>query len=322
VFLRGSFKMWNGLGEFMRCVFNNPFEARGSWFKGNLHAHSTNSDGSRTCEQLVELYRSAGYNFLSVTDHGVLTDTRDYCGRDFVTIPGEEISVGASEVGTFFHIVGVNICRQLPIEDYDRGISPQRAIDLIREAGGVAILAHPYWSGLNHHDLVGLEGYIGVEIYNTSCDVVRNLGYSAVHVDGLIAAGRRPLIFATDDHHGEDRELRPLDACGSWIMVKAESLTIRDLMSSITRGLFYSSMGPEIKGIRIDEEGITVETSPVKTISFVSTPSKGDKFTAEDTPLTRVTYPGREGETYVRIEITDYKGRTAWSNPIYYQPCG
>ena len=49
----------------MRCVFNNSFEARGGWFKGNLHAHPTNSDGGRIREPLVELYRSAGYDFFS-----------------------------------------------------------------------------------------------------------------------------------------------------------------------------------------------------------------------------------------------------------------
>ncbi len=301
----------------MKRFFSNPFEAQGKWYKGNLHAHSTNSDGSRTCEQLVEIYRDAGYDFLSITDHGVLTDTRDLAGKDLVTIPGEEICVGASEVGTFFHIVGVNIGRQIPVIDFDRGVSPQEAINLINEIGGIAIIAHPYWSGLNHHDLIVLRDYVGVEIYNTSCDVVRNIGYSAVHIDGLLAAGKRPLIFATDDHHGQDRELRPLDACRSWIMVRAERLNVVDLMSSITKGLFYSSMGPEIRDIKVQDDCITVETSPAKTISFVSTPTLGDKFTADNEPLMEATYPGREGETYVRIEVTDFEGRTAWSNPIY-----
>ncbi|MCK4438554.1 PHP domain-containing protein, partial [Candidatus Bathyarchaeota archaeon] len=62
---------------------------------------------------------------------------------------------------------------------------------------------------------------------------------------------------------------------------------------------------------------ISVECSPVRTISFVSTPSLGMKFHAMDEPLTGAAYPGRPGETYVRVEVTDIMGRTAWSNPIY-----
>jgi len=303
----------------MRYIFNNPFETQGEWYKGNLHTHSNKSDGTRTCEQLVEMYRTDGYDFLSITDHGVLTETHEYQKKDFITIPGEEICVGTSEAGTYFHIVGLGIERPLPIEDFDRRVSPQNAIDAINGLGGIALIAHPYWSGLNHSDLKDLRNYVGVEIYNTSCDVVRNLGYSNVHIDGLITTGRRPLIFAVDDHHGDDRRLRPLDAGGAWIMVRAKSLTPLDLIPRIIEGCFYSSMGPVIKDIKIGDEGITIETSPVKTISFVSTPSLGDRFTAEDEPLTRITYPGREGENYVRIEITDHKGRSAWSNPIYMQ---
>jgi len=277
------------------------------------------SDGTRTCRQLVELYKDAGYDFLSITDHGVLTEVEHLQNKELLLIPGEEISVGASEIGTFFHIVGINIDDEIPWSDFHRETHPQEAIDVINELGGVAIIAHPYWSGLTHHDLRNLRNYAGVEIYNTTCDVMRNLGFSASHIDGLLAAGYRPQIFATDDHHGEDRELRPLDALKAWIMVKATSHSADEIMSSIRRGLFYSSMGPEIRNIEIEKDEITVETSPVKAISFVSTPALGDKFIAEDEPLSTITRSGREGERYVRIEVTDYEGRSAWSNPIFVE---
>jgi hypothetical protein len=104
-------------------------------------------------------------------------------------------------------------------------------------------------------------------------------------------------------------------------MVKSRSLGVDDIMSSIRRGLFYSSTGPEIMDITIDDAGvISVECSPVKEISFVSTPSLGMKFYAEGNPLTGASYKGRLGETYVRIEVTDYAGGKAWSNPIYNEP--
>lgn len=302
----------------MKRVFADPFSAGGSWYKGNVHTHSDRSDGTRTPEKLVSMYLGAGYDFLSITDHSVVTDVCGLDGSGLLLIPGEELCVGRSQAGTHYHLVGVGIQETLPFSDFDAELDPQRVVDEINDLGGVSLLAHPYWSGLNHADMMALDGICGMEIYNTSCDYERNTGLSASHVDGLIAAGRRPHIFAVDDHHGADRPTMPVDACGAWIMVKAPSLEERDILESIRGGLFYSSTGPEIKKIAVDGEGvINVECSPAKTVSFVSTPSLGMKFHARDGPITSVSHPGRRGETYVRVEVTDFEGRTAWSNPIY-----
>ena len=39
------------------------------WYKGNLHTHTTNSDGAYTPEETIALYKSKGYDFLALTDH-------------------------------------------------------------------------------------------------------------------------------------------------------------------------------------------------------------------------------------------------------------
>ena len=302
----------------MKRRFVNPFKATGRWYKGNVHAHTTMSDGTRTPETLVEIYRDAGYDFLSVTDHSLVADTSGLGSSRFLLVPGEEICVGRSHAGTLYHLVALGVDETLPFTDFDRGLDTQRVVDHVNEIGGILILAHPYWSGLSHGDMMALDRYHGVEIYNTSCEYERNTGLSAVHIDGVIAAGRRPMIYAVDDHHGADRPTMPLDACGAWISVKAPSLSRESIMESIRGGLFYSSTGPEIKDISIGEDDvITIECSPVKIISFVSTPSLGMRFHAMGRPLTGASYPGRPGETYVRVEVTDYDGRSAWSNPMY-----
>lgn len=305
----------------MRRYFVNPFREEGRWFKGNVHTHTTCSDGTRTPEQLVKIYSDAGYDFLSITDHSIVTDVEGLGDAGFLLIPGEEMCIGRTHANQPYHIVALGIQETLPFKDFDRDLDPQLVIDHINNAGGIAILAHPYWSGLNHRDMMEIDGYHGVEIYNTGCDFERNTGVSASHIDGIIVSGRRPWIYAVDDHHGADRPLLPLDAAVAWIMVKAKSLGADDILSSIRRGLFYSSTGPEIRDIAIDDEGvISLECSPVKEISFVSTPSLGIKYYAEDSPLTSASYKGRPGETYVRIEVTDYEGRRTWSNPIYNEP--
>ena len=37
--------------------------------KGNLHAHTTFSDGRRPIREVIERYRDRGYDFLAITDH-------------------------------------------------------------------------------------------------------------------------------------------------------------------------------------------------------------------------------------------------------------
>ena len=140
----------------LRVDYNNPFEADGDWFKGNIHAHSLDSDGSYSPADIVGFYRESGYDFLAITDHGVLTDTSSFTSPRFLTIPGEEICVGQSVNRRFTHLVALNITEELPISDFNCEFSPPKAIDLIAELGGSAIVAHPYWSDLNVNDLAVL----------------------------------------------------------------------------------------------------------------------------------------------------------------------
>src|SRR5918995_4095171 len=46
-----------------------PFDKPGRFYRGNIHAHSTNSDGTLPPQELASLYREAGYDFLAITDH-------------------------------------------------------------------------------------------------------------------------------------------------------------------------------------------------------------------------------------------------------------
>jgi hypothetical protein len=100
-------------------------------------------------------------------------------------------------------------------------------------------------------------------------------------------------------------------------MVKARDKKLKSIVEAIKKGLFYSSTGPTLKNIELKSEGIHVETSPVRHITFISTPSLGSRFTANNALMTEYTYPTRRGETYVRIEATDEEGKVAWANAIH-----
>ena len=54
--------------------------------KGNLHAHTTFSDGRRPIDQVIARYRELGYDFLAITDH----DDRIHDDYWFHIPPGDD----------------------------------------------------------------------------------------------------------------------------------------------------------------------------------------------------------------------------------------
>jgi hypothetical protein len=48
-------------------------QARTTWFKGNLHAHSLWSDGNDFPDMIADWYRRHGYHFLTLSDHNILS---------------------------------------------------------------------------------------------------------------------------------------------------------------------------------------------------------------------------------------------------------
>ena len=43
-------------------------------FRGNLHSHTTNSDGTLTPAEAVAAFRAHGYDFLCLSEHDLYTD--------------------------------------------------------------------------------------------------------------------------------------------------------------------------------------------------------------------------------------------------------
>ena len=69
-------------------MIKRAFTEGGNWYKGNLHTHTTASDGTITQEETVRIYRDAKYDFLALTEHNTYTDTTKYDSEGFITIAG------------------------------------------------------------------------------------------------------------------------------------------------------------------------------------------------------------------------------------------
>ena len=298
--------------------FVNPFEKEGIWLKGNLHCHTTNSDGVLSPQEKVDYYVEQGYDFLAITDHDTYTETDKLDSGDMVLLDGIEFTAkdlqrtDGYHVG--FHIGGVNIRNPLPF-----CLGPQETIDFIKEQGGFAVINHPYWCGQTVMELLELKNYDAIEAFNSVCEHGWGRGSSTQIWDGLLANGRAVPGLGTDDAHEKEYSFH------GFIMLKARSKDTASIMEALNEGAFYGSTGPVIKDFR-KEPGcntFTIECDQALQINFQTNRSFGKSFWAKDgedltsAKLERKHPPNPEQTVrYCRAEIICGLNQYAWTNPI------
>jgi hypothetical protein len=296
------------------------FAAPGKFYRGNLHTHSSLSDGKLAPEEVCKRYRERGYDFICLSDHFMphynypIADTRPYRTNSFTTILGAECHAPATEQGEKWHILAVG----LPIDFPPNGEGEtgpeiaQRCLD----AGAFLAIPHPEWYALSMADAASIPGAHAVEVYNHTSQVLNARGGGSYYLDDLLNSGRRINALACDDAHFVAGEDQNRDAFGGWVMVKAETNEPEALVAALKLGHYYSSQGPKFEDIRMENGLLVIETSPVFQISIVGRASRNEKQWG--TAMTRAKLPidKFKGE-WCRIVALDEAGKVAWSNPIY-----
>lgn len=300
------------------------FSAPGRFWRGNLHTHSTLSDGCLAPEEVCRRYAAEGYDFISLTDHFVghygypIADTKPYRSNSFTTIPGAELHSGAMQNGELWHILAVGLPEDFtppnapgfqPVAGQESGPDLARRA---REAGAFVAIAHPHWSGLTLADARSIEAAHAVEIYNHGCAIGCDREGGGHVLDLLLADGRALTLVATDDAHFTEP-----DHFGGWVMVKAEANDPDLLLAALKRGEFYSSQGPELKNVELGAGEVHVESSAV---ASVIVQGKGQAAVAvHGTSMTRATVPLDRfaGSAFLRVTVVDVAGNRAWSNPVW-----
>ena len=288
----------------------NLFASSKPFFKGNLHCHTTNSDGKLTPEECKHFYRSHGYDFLSITDHRKLSEPT-HTENGMLLLSGMEMDYFLC--GEVVHLVGVGMTEE--IAQYDLSRNPQTAINQYNRCGGRAILAHPAWSLNTVATITGLHGLAAAEIYNSVSTYPWNgdRADSSNVLDAAAAHGALLNFVASDDSHWYNGE-----AGRSFTMVQADELSQESLFEAIDAGRFYCSQGPEIRQLTVDGNHITVECSPCERAIFYSNLVWTNGRCVSQSGMTSASYDvhPENGETFVRVQVMDAEGRSAWSNPI------
>ena len=295
-----------------------PFDKPGRFWKGNLHTHSTLSDGALTPEQVCERYQEEEYDFIALTDHFLpdygfpVADTRPLRTDNFTTILGAELHAGALENGERWHILAAGLPLDFapPTDDESGPQLARRAVD----AGAFVAIAHPNWYTLTEADALSLGDVHAVEILNGIAIDANDKQDSWHLMDILSDRGLRYFAYAADDAHFMDQYD---DFQRGWVHVKSETLEPEALVAALKAGHFYSSTGPQIEDVHFQPDGVlTVRCSPAERIFLVGKGSKarrvwGDGITEADFDLASF------GSPWCRVIVRDQAGGRAWTSPIW-----
>lgn len=300
------------------------FAAPGKFYRGNLHTHSTGSDGALEPKEVCRRYKAEGYDFISLTDHFVglfdypITDTSAFRDDNFTTLIGAELHTGVMENGNLWHILGIGLPTDFTppdaphfkaINGSESGASlAQRA----RDAGAFIAIAHPHWSGMTRTDARLIEAAHAVEIYNHGCVVDNDRGDGLLTLEHMLNEGRRLNLIATDDAH-----FNTPDYFGGWVMVKATENTPEALIAALKDGEFYASTGPEIHDIRVYDEYVEVDCTAAATVIMMGQGTSMATLHGSSMSTATLSRERLKGSPWFRITVIDRSGKRAWSNPIW-----
>ncbi len=284
----------------------NPYAAPGEYRKAQLHCHTTASDGQFQPEDLLHMYKRAGYAFVCITDHNRVTRCETLNNGHFLAVQGCE-----DTVSRVLRPLGPHMGR-LFVDAPLRAGSPQERIDQTRAVGGLVSLCHPSWTGnlgtgaWSPEVIRNLQGFHLVEIWNPhsrSVDDIRRW-VAVLHTQ---SRERASWGVAVDDCH-HHRQFNH-----GWIMVKVPEISAEAFRQALLGGAFFASTGPSAT-FAVDGARVEVTLSEPGHIRFLDRTSR---IRAEGSGSTgRYGVQGDEG--YVRVECMTPTGQV-WSQPLWLE---
>ena len=316
-----------------------------NFYKGNMHCHSSLSDGHFTPEELKRLYKERGYSFLAITDHEHFNNNSYLDDEDFITITSAEFAIKQFPAESTLKNFNMKVCHlnfyakkqdndytfcynsvadhfsaperksliNRPESEYERIYGHKGISALIAEANEMGFFVcynHPRWSLENYADYSGYEGLWGVEIYNHACNTDGIHDYDINVFDDMLRDGKRVFASCGDDNHNKKGSL--MHSFGASVYVNAESLSYDNIIDGLLSGNFYSTMGPEIYSLYVEDSKVYVECSDAKRISYSTRGRRSSAVNADlGENLNSACFEIRDTDGYFRIEVLDDNGQRA-----------
>ena len=323
------------------------FGGKKNTYKGNMHCHSTLSDGKFSPEELKDMYKSRGYNFLAITDHEHLNNNSYLDDEEFLTLTSCEIAIKEFPKESTLKNFNMKVCHlnfyakeqdnvynffynktadhfsaperrplfKNPPKEMERkyGEGINELIKSANENGFFVAYNHPRWSLENYGDYSKYDGLWGVEIYNTSCNRDGIYEYNLNVHDDFLRDGKR--IFASS---GDDNHNRKNDSFGSFVIVEADELKYSQIIDGLLKGDFYTSTGPTIEKITVKDNFVTAYFSNAKNVYYSTRGRRAKGINANEGEfLNTATFEIFDTDVYFRISVVDEFGNRADSQAYF-----
>ena len=227
----------------------------GEWYKGDLHCHSTHSDGDSTVREVIASAESKGLDFFVITDHdGSMDGTPtqwydpDYHSDQMVMLYGVEWTTGLGHA---------NVWASGPF-DYgelwlaNRAQDAQTAIHAAHTQNALFSTNHPSAFLCCPWEYTEYEGIDSIEIWN-SMYLLPNFSFVSTKVfwdDHLLSGKRIPGVGGSDTHHLKGFVANFLRHAEPTTWVYAERRSAEAILAGIRAG--HVSVSDEPQGPRID----------------------------------------------------------------------
>ena len=118
--------------------------------------------------------------------------------------------------------------------------------------------------------------------------------------------------YAADDAHFEEAP----DAFGAWVQVRSEALEPEPILAALKAGYYYSSQGPEIHQVAVEEGRLIVGSSAARAVFASGRGWASERVLGEG--ITECELPTEPFEgSHLRVTVVDAAGRRAWTNPVW-----
>lgn len=316
-----------------------------SFYKANLHCHSTKSDGRATLDEIKAAYQKRGYSVVAFTDHDALYVNSHLTDENFVAITSTELAIkeDASTSTLVSHRMkcahlnfyaldeknDITPCyssaydkKKLPEVryegEYQRVYSPKCVNEMIKtghEKGFLVSLNHPSWSLQDSSDYLAYEGLDFLEIYNTGCVRAGHADDESV-LDIMALNGKKVFCTAADDNHnGAGFEGPESDSFGGFVMINSEKLEYNSVMTALKNGNFYASSGPNIYSLEREGNTVKISCSRAERV-FLATDSRLRRHLAAPVgeAVTEASFELPEGVYFLfRLIVEDASGKKAYT---------
>ncbi len=232
---------------------NHLVKQEPGWYRGELHAHSSESDGRYPVYTVVEAAIDSGLDFLSLTEHFTISQWRKFVPfleQPIALIRSCEITANLGHA----NLQGIKEWVDVYVDRPDWSMT--QAAEAVHAQGGLFCVNHAFngYMAWRYFDFDWRQADL-IEIYHNLEGCNNDLQLPLW--DHLLNSGLRIVGVAGSDSHDPFEGHHKFGRSVTWVY--ADELSEKGIISGLRRGKVYVSRGPQLRFSASRDTGETAE---------------------------------------------------------------